>query len=283
MTHVLYNDAFPRSNRYDPTWVLEGNMGPNPLWLLEWLTAKMDLQPGMRVLDLGCGKALTSIFLAREFGVRVVAADLWTPVDENWKRIVKAGEAERVLPVHAEAHSLPFAEGYFDAIVSIDAYAYFGTDVLYLHYLSRLLRGGGQVGIVSPGLVKEFPNGVVPPHLREPQRNGKVFWESECVVFKTADWWRDHVRSCDRVTLQVADILPDGWKHWRDYEQAGEQAGLLLFPSDAEALDADRGEHIGFVRVVATRNEVEGVNLYDPVACQLALTSSPSESKEPSA
>jgi cyclopropane fatty-acyl-phospholipid synthase-like methyltransferase len=35
---------------------------------------RVDLPPGSRVLDLGCGNALASIFLAREFGVRVVAA-----------------------------------------------------------------------------------------------------------------------------------------------------------------------------------------------------------------
>jgi len=32
MTHLLHNPTFPRSNRYDPAWVLAGNMGPNPLW-----------------------------------------------------------------------------------------------------------------------------------------------------------------------------------------------------------------------------------------------------------
>jgi cyclopropane fatty-acyl-phospholipid synthase-like methyltransferase len=36
----------------------------------------MNLQPGMRVLDLGCGRALSSIFLHREFGLQVWAADL---------------------------------------------------------------------------------------------------------------------------------------------------------------------------------------------------------------
>jgi cyclopropane fatty-acyl-phospholipid synthase-like methyltransferase len=37
----------------------------------------------MRVLDLGCGRAATSIFLRREFGVQVWATDLWTNASEN--------------------------------------------------------------------------------------------------------------------------------------------------------------------------------------------------------
>jgi len=36
----------------------------------------LTLRPGMRVLDLGCGTALTSIFLAREYDVEVWATDL---------------------------------------------------------------------------------------------------------------------------------------------------------------------------------------------------------------
>ena len=62
---------FPRSSKYDPAWVIENEMGPNVLWLTEFLCEALDLTPGMRVLDLGCGKALSSIFLAREFKVQV--------------------------------------------------------------------------------------------------------------------------------------------------------------------------------------------------------------------
>src|SRR5687767_10253176 len=102
-------------------------MGPNALWLVEWLTERMDLRPGMRVLDLGCGRARTSVFLAKEYGVQVVATDLWVQPSENWPDIVEAGCADRILPLHAEARDLKFAHGYFDAVVSVDAYHYFGT------------------------------------------------------------------------------------------------------------------------------------------------------------
>ena len=36
----------------------------------------------MKILDLGCGKGLTSIFLAKEFGVQVYATDLWITAAE---------------------------------------------------------------------------------------------------------------------------------------------------------------------------------------------------------
>ncbi len=88
---VLFQPEFPRSNTYDPDWVMQNQMGPNALWLMEWLCRDMDLKPGMRVLDLGCGTAMTSIFLVKEFRVQVWAADLWVNQDENWERVRKAG------------------------------------------------------------------------------------------------------------------------------------------------------------------------------------------------
>ena len=74
----LFANRFPRSAKYNREWVLASVSGAaNPLWLSEWLTEAMDLRPGMRVLDLGCGRGVSSIFLCREFGVQVWATDLW--------------------------------------------------------------------------------------------------------------------------------------------------------------------------------------------------------------
>ncbi|MCA9062405.1 MAG: hypothetical protein KDA96_05085 [Planctomycetaceae bacterium] len=84
---------FPRASAYHPDWILAGaSGGANPLWLTEWLSEAMSLRPGMRVLDLGCGRALSSIFLYREFGVQVWATDLWFSASENQQRVRDANE-----------------------------------------------------------------------------------------------------------------------------------------------------------------------------------------------
>ena len=114
--------------------MIDTAMGPNVLWLAEWFTEVVELKPGMCVLDLGCGMAASSIFLAKEFGVNVVAADLWIRAGDNHKRIESAGLLHLVTPLHVEAHAMPFAENSFDAVVSFDAYHYFGTDDLYVGY-----------------------------------------------------------------------------------------------------------------------------------------------------
>ena len=86
----------PRSSGDDSSWVVANQMGPHALWLIEALTEVLPIQRGTRVLDLGCGRAMTSIFLANEFGAHVTAADLWIPADENQRRIETANAGDRV-------------------------------------------------------------------------------------------------------------------------------------------------------------------------------------------
>ena len=161
------SERFPRSSQYHPDWIMASiSGGANSLWLTEWLTTALDLRPGMRVLDLGCGRAASSIFLRREFGVQVWATDLWFSASENIQRIRDAGVEDGVFPIHADARSLPFADEFFDAIVSIDSFFYYGTDDLYLNYLARFVKPDGPVGIAGAGFVREIDD-PVPDHLRE--------------------------------------------------------------------------------------------------------------------
>ncbi len=252
MKELLKAEQFTRSAKYDSEWVLNGWMGPNVLWLTEWLCEKMELKPGMRVLDMGCGKALSSIFLAKEFGVQVWANDLWISATENWQRIREAGLENQVYPIHAEAHSLPYAGEFFDAIVCVDAYQYFGTDDIYLKYFQDFVRPGGQIGIVVPGLARDF-DGPVPEHLTRSRKDGSVFWADECWCFHTVDWWQHLWARTDLVDVEAADVQPDGWRLWLQYEKACEEAGTLIFPSEAETLEADAGEYLVLIRMVGRR------------------------------
>jgi SAM-dependent methyltransferase len=251
MAELLKNDKFPRSAKYDPEWVLKGWMGPNVLWLTEWLCEKMELRPGMRVLDMGCGKALSSIFLAKEFGLQVWANDLWISAADNWQRIREAGLEGRVFPIHAEAHALPYAEEFFDAIVSVDSYQYFGTDDLYLGYFHKFLKPGGQIGIVVPGLTHDFTT--PPEHLTRPRESGKPLWVDECWCFHTADWWVRHWGKLSFMADVTAEPLADGVKDWIQYEKACDEAGTLMFPSEAEALEADNGKYLALIRVIGRK------------------------------
>lgn len=238
----LVSDRFPRSSQYHAEWVLaNASGGANALWLTEWLAAALDLKPWMRVLDLGCGRASSSIFLRREFGVQVWATDLWFSAAENIQRIRDAGVEDGVFPLHADARALPFAPGFFDAIVCVDCFPYFGTDDLYLNYLAQFVKPGGPVGIAGSGLVCEV-EGAVPDHLRE-------FWTQDFWALHTADWWRRHWERTGIVDIELADTMPDGWQFWLEWLRAAtpDNAGEII------TVEADKGRYLGYVRLVGRR------------------------------
>ncbi|HEU0002634.1 MAG TPA: methyltransferase domain-containing protein [Ktedonobacteraceae bacterium] len=235
-------DAYPRSASYDAAWMLENAMGPNPVWLAEALSQVMDLQAGMRVLDLGCGRAITSIFLAREFQLQVWATDLWIAASDNWERIRAANVQQQVFPVHAEAHALPFASDFFDAIVSLDAYHYFGTDDLYMGYISQFVRSGGTIGIVVPGVLQELDSELAARK-----------WPWDWCSFHSPNWWRRHWEKTGLLDVEVADTLPDGWQHWLKWMEICMDEGYRFSQEEIDILRADGGSTLGFTRVVGRK------------------------------
>ena len=252
MDDRFLSPQFPRASAYHPEWIAAGiGGGANVLWLTEWLAGAMDLRPGMRVLDLGCGRALSSVFLHREFGVEVWATDLWFSAEENLHRIRDAGVEDHVFPIHADARSLPFAAEFFDAIVSIDSFPYYGTDDHYLTALARFVKPGGQIGIAGAGLVREI-EGALPEHLR-------AWWTRDLWCLHSAAWWRRLWERTEIMDIEQADTLPDGWRLWLDWH-------LSIAPdneAEIQALQADRGRYLGYVRIVGRRRA--GVQLDEPV------------------
>ncbi len=241
MNAAEIDKRFPRTSKYALDWIKEGAMGSHVLWMTEWLCEKMDLRPGMRVLDLGCGRCKSSIFLAREFDVQVWATDLWIAASENRQRIVDDGFQDRVFPLHADARALPFAAEFFDAIIAIDCYSYFGTDDLYLNYLTQFVKPGGPIGIAGAGLVKEL-GGEVPEQLREA-------WSGDFWCLHSPAWWRRHWERTGLVDMVTADGMEDGWRLWSHWQRAAWPDNA----SEYQAVEADAGRTLGYVRMVGRR------------------------------
>ncbi|GAB3823320.1 SAM-dependent methyltransferase [Kribbella italica] len=237
---LLNKPEYPLSSKYDAEWVLANDMGPHPLWLLEDLARDLDLKPGMRVLDLGSGKGATSVFLAKEYGVQVWAADLW--IDPTEAAANFAGLD--ISAIKAEAHALPFARGFFDAIVCIDAYEYFGTADGYLAYLTGFLKPGGQLGVATPALRREVRElGYIPEHIKK-----LVGWEA--IAWHTADWWRFHWEITELVEVTSARLQESGWQDWLAWAQAC-SAHRGVPDAALEMLEQDKGEYLTFALLTA--------------------------------
>jgi len=192
--------AFPLTAKYDPKWIRDNALGENALCQAESLARRLSLHAGMRILDLGCGKAASSIFLAREFGVEVWAADGATSPTENRKRAVALECEASVFPLRVDAHSLPFAKDFFDAVIAIDSFLYYGTDDRYLSYLVQFVKPGGFIGVVDIAFTREILSVEDAPEYLRPQ------YQKHWSYVHSTQWWR-----------QCAELLPESDDLLRNY------------------------------------------------------------------
>jgi SAM-dependent methyltransferase len=243
-------DKYPLSSSYDPRWVLGLDMGPHPLWQLEGLLAEIELRPGMRVLDLGSGRGATSVFLAREFGVDVAACDLWVPAVEAQEVFEAAGVADRVVAVNADVRELPFSGEEFDAIISIDAFEYFGTDIYLLPVLLRVLKPAGTIGMSTPALRIDPYDEPVPAYIWDVVGHEAAAWHSPA-------WWQRHWELSELLEDVHARWQEGGREDWLLWQRAnrdndGEHSDLIV-----DMLERDVDELLGFTLITARKRELQ--------------------------
>ncbi|MFF1641255.1 class I SAM-dependent methyltransferase [Streptomyces sp. NPDC058246] len=113
---------------------------------LELIALKLDLKPGQRLLDVGCGWGSMAIHAAREHGVSVVGVTLsQEQAAYARKRVADAGLTDKV-EIRVQDYR-DVTDGPYDAISSIGMAEHVGSE-RYLEYagvLFRLLKPGGRL------------------------------------------------------------------------------------------------------------------------------------------
>lgn len=210
------------SEKYKSLFNAEHLMGPNGIRLLEEMLEHYPLKRGLRLLDLGCGKGLTSLYLAKETNAMVFATDLWISATDNYKRFTEWQIANQVFPLHADANDLPFANDYFDAIICIDAFHYVGTQP---HFFEKkilpLLKPNGVAILAIPGLKEEI-HGCEPEIILE--------WlageESEFHLFHSREWWLNHLGKSNAFDIVQHFDLQCFEAAWNDWFLSGHEYTL---------------------------------------------------------
>ena len=126
--------------------------GPNAIKQSEELASHFTITKDMRILDLGCGLGLSSLYLVQEYCTDVFATDLYADPTENHERFQSLGIADKIVPMLLDAtQPLPFANGYFDVIFSVGAYNMFGDNKEMLPKLIPYVKKAATLQLHFPG------------------------------------------------------------------------------------------------------------------------------------
>jgi ubiquinone/menaquinone biosynthesis C-methylase UbiE len=136
----------------------------------------MDLRPGDRVLDLGCGSGWATRMLARivadgpeGFG-QVVGIDI---SDEMIRQArIESKDFENILYVWGSAQQIPWEENFFDKMLSVESFYYYPDQDRALAQLFRVMAPRGRMFILI-NLYRDNPYSLqwvdklkVPVHVR---------------------------------------------------------------------------------------------------------------------
>ena len=139
-----------------------------------------------------------------------------------------------------DALRLPFAKEYFDVIISVDSYHYYGcAEGVFDDNILPFVKKGGYVLLAMPGL-KYNPTGNELELLKEWAADG------DDETFHTMDWWKEHLvkNVSDQIEIDVyeADCYD---KAWEDWFATGHEFGLR----DKKYLDKGLYNLLNFVMV----------------------------------
>jgi ubiquinone/menaquinone biosynthesis C-methylase UbiE len=143
---------------------------------------RLDIMPGTRLLDVGCGAGQLALIAARA-EAKVTGCDIAT----NWLEDARERAAAEGLSVdfrEGDAEALPFADGEFDTVVSLVGAMFAPRPELVAAELTRVCRRGGMIAMANwtPGgfigqMFKTIARHIAPSGMPSP-----VLWGDETIV-----------------------------------------------------------------------------------------------------
>ena len=237
---------YVKSEKYNTPALQAKIMGPNPIKLEEELLLDHQIPAHAVVCDLGSGQGLTSVFLAKEYGFTVYAADLWSDPAENRAFFDAMGlDRRQIIPVKADATDLPFEKNFFDAVVSTDSYNYFGRDGRYLDdKLLPFVKPGGLVYIAIPGMKRDCHD-----HL---PKELLLSWTPEQLDYMhDVDYWRGIVSQCRGAEVLSVGEMESNDEVWADWLAQDNEYAV----GDRKSMEAGGGKYLNFIAIVLRKRK----------------------------
>ncbi|MBU2610010.1 MAG: class I SAM-dependent methyltransferase, partial [Chloroflexi bacterium] len=138
-------------------------MHPGALSATDRLAQMVHVGPETSVLDVGSGKGIPALHLARKYGCKVVGVDI------SDRFVDQANDAARRAGVKAafrvgDALDLPFADGEFDVVLAQAVLIMLGSRAAQegaVEEMVRVTRPGGYIGGIELGWKREPPSELI--------------------------------------------------------------------------------------------------------------------------
>ncbi len=208
--------SYPELEGYSRNDMYRDFFGGGGLYLVVRMLRALDLQPGQKVLDLGCGKGESTVFMAKHCGVQVKALDLETTAEFLAQKFAARGVSGSASALQMDATKpLPYAQNEFDAIFCMNSFNFYGAEPGLMANLLKHLKPGGRLCIGSEVLSAEFtPEQLANPpfvyafKLPPPYDQADVFTD-DFIKQHTSGWWRDFFQASGLLDVETCYELDD--------------------------------------------------------------------------
>jgi N-methyltransferase StaMA len=118
--------------------------------LTDIVGAKLNLRPGQRLLDVGCGVGVPAIRFGQRADVDVtgITVSEWQ-VREATRRVNAAGLRGQVQIEYGDAAALSYPKESFDAVLAFDSLTHARDRGQWLREMARVLRPGGRIVVTD--------------------------------------------------------------------------------------------------------------------------------------
>jgi len=182
---------------------------------LELVCRKLDLQPGMTVLELGCGWGAFAKYAAEKYGVRVTAVNI------SKAQVTLARELCKGLPVDVKLQDYREVTGTYDRVLSIGLMEHVGYKNYrtYLEVVDRNLKDdgiaffhtiGGNTSVTTANAWTTkyiFPNGMIPSVAQLSKAMEDLFVMED---------WHNFGPDYDKTLMAWYENFKQAWPRFRD-------------------------------------------------------------------
>lgn len=195
---------------------------------LDLICRKLQLEPGMKVLDVGCGWGSLSAYMARHYGVQVRGITI------SKEQAVLARERCADLPVEIELIDYRDVSGQYDRVVSVGMFEHVGHKnyATYFSAMAHCLKPDGlfllhTIGTDSEGVGVDpwidryiFPNGELPNLSRLTDAVKQVFHVEDLHNFGTdydrtlMAWWQKFQQAWPELSEHYDERFYRMWRYY---------------------------------------------------------------------